>query len=82
MVLARSAHVYAVDMGYCNGTPLYCLAGTDATLAVSLQTEDMFFDPDDMDKFADEGTMDDDLEGAWRVRGKRALRGKSVLSIS
>ena len=27
----------------------------------------MFFDPDDMDKFADEGTMDDDLEGESRV---------------
>lgn len=35
--------------------------------AVFLQTEDMFFDPDDMDKFADEGTMDDDLEGESRA---------------
>lgn len=35
----------------------------DAVVAVSLQAEDMFFDADDMDKFADEGTMDDDLEG-------------------
>ena len=35
----------------------------DTVVAVSLQTEDMFFDADDMDKFADEGTMDDDLEG-------------------
>lgn len=29
----------------------------------------MFFDPDDMEKFADEGTMDDDLEGESRSRG-------------
>lgn len=51
---------------------------SDAVLDVSLQTEDMFFDPDDMDKFADEGTMDDDLEGESRVRdascaGKQSL---------
>ena len=39
----------------------------DVVVDVSSQTEDMFFDPDDMDKFADGGTMDDDLEGASRV---------------
>lgn len=46
----------------------------NAVLAVSLQTEDMFFDPDDMDKFADEGTMDDDLEGGWLVEDESYAR--------
>lgn len=32
------------------------------------QDEDRFFDADDMEKFADEGTMDDDLEGELSVR--------------
>lgn len=54
------------------------------------QTEDMFFDVDDMEKFADEGTMDDDdLEGESRVRDERfcwalpAVRqpGHSMLGI-
>lgn len=55
-----------------------------------MQTEDMFFDADDMEKFADEGTMDDDdLEGEARVRDERfcgmppAVRqpGHSMLNI-
>lgn len=37
-----------------------------------LQAEDMFFDPDDMEKFADEGTMEDDLDGEL---GASALLG-------
>lgn len=32
-------------------------------LLFPLQAEDKFFDPDDMEKFADEDAMDDDLEG-------------------
>lgn len=28
-----------------------------------MQDEDMFFDADDMEKFADEGTMEDNLDG-------------------
>lgn len=40
----------------------------------------MFFDPDDMDKFADEGTMDDDLEGEARIRDE-SCAGTAVSTI-
>lgn len=41
----------------------------------------MFFDPDDMEKFADEGTMDDDLEGELRVRDE-SCEGISSIVIA
>lgn len=46
------------------------------------QTEDMFFDADDMEKFADEGTMDDDadLEGESRVRDERVCEVPPAVS--
>lgn len=35
------------------------------TSYIFVQAEDMFFDSDDMEKFADEGTMEDDLDGEF-----------------
>lgn len=43
-----------------------CFYGCCCCCRFSLKTEDKFFDPDDMEKFADEGTTDDDLEGESR----------------
>lgn len=34
-----------------------------AAHVIFVQTRDVFFDSEDMEKFADEGTMEDDMDG-------------------